>query len=58
MYENHVLLSNSLLIMHMIVVWISNIIPIARGCFICVNRILVSALVDKRVLMISEGILR
>jgi hypothetical protein len=57
MYENQNLLYMVPLIRHVIMVCRSNIIPIARGCFICVNIILVSILVDISSLVISGGIL-
>jgi len=57
MYENQNLLYIVPLMMHTIVVCISSIIPIASGCFICVNINLVSILVDIISFVISEGIL-
>jgi len=43
--------------MHTIVVCISNIIPMANGCFIWVNISLVNVLVDISSFVISGGIL-
>ena len=57
MYENQNLLYIIPLIRHTIVVWISSIIPMARGCFICVNVILVIILIDMSVFIMSGGIL-
>jgi archaellum component FlaF (FlaF/FlaG flagellin family) len=45
------------LIKHSIVVWISSISPMARGCFICVNISLVNVLNDMSNFVISRGIL-
>jgi len=56
-YENQNLLYIVLLIRHTIVVGISNIIPIAIGCFICVNISLVRVLKDISRFIMSEGIL-
>ena len=42
---------------HTIVVWISNISPMANGCFICVNINLVIVLIDISSLVMSGGIL-
>jgi hypothetical protein len=39
------------------VVWISNISPMARGCFICVNISLVNVHIDTSNFVISGGIL-
>jgi hypothetical protein len=57
MYENQNLLYIVPLMIHTIVVCISSIIPIARGCFIWVNIILVSMLIDISSFVISGGIL-
>lgn len=57
MYENQNLLYIVPLMRHTIVVWISNIKPIARGCFICVNIRLVIVLIDMSSFVISGGIL-
>ena len=38
-------------------VWISNISPMAMGCFICVNISLVIVLIDINSFVMSEGIL-
>jgi hypothetical protein len=57
MYENQKLLYIVHLIIHTIVVCISSIIPIASGCFIWVNIILVIVLVDISNFVMSEGIL-
>jgi hypothetical protein len=57
MYENQNLLYIVPLIRHTNVVWISNISPMARGCFICVNISLVNVLIDISNFVISEGIL-
>jgi hypothetical protein len=46
MYENQSLLYIVPLTIHTIVVCISNINPMAKGCFICVNINLVIALID------------
>lgn len=46
MYENQNLLYMVPLIIHVIMVCRSNIIPIASGCFICVDIILVIILVE------------
>jgi hypothetical protein len=56
MYENQNLLYIVPLTRHVSTVWTSNIIPIARGCFICVNISLVIIPADSSVLM-SGGIL-
>ena len=42
---------------HTIVVWISSISPIAKGCFICVNISLVIVLIDISSFVMSGGIL-
>lgn len=55
MYENQNLLYIIPLIRHIIVVWINNIRPMASGCFICVNVILVITLVDISVFIIISG---
>lgn len=55
MYENQNLLYIIPLIRHNIVVWISSISPMAIGCFICVNVILVIILVDISVFIIMSG---
>ena len=55
MYENQNLLYIIPLIRHIIVVWISSISPMASGCFICVNVILVIILVDMSVFIIMSG---
>ena len=57
MYENQNLLYNVPLMRHTTVVWISNIIPMAIGCFICVNISLVIVLIDINSFVISGGIL-
>jgi hypothetical protein len=57
MYENQNLLYIVPLMIHIIVVCINSIIPIASGCFICVNIILVIVLVDISNFVISGGIL-
>lgn len=57
MYENQNLLYMVPLIRHVIVVCRSSIIPMASGCFICVNIILVIILVDISSFVISGGIL-
>lgn len=57
MYENQNLLYIIPLIRHIIVVWINSISPMASGCFICVNVILVNILVDISVFIMSGGIL-
>lgn len=57
MYENQNLLYIIPLIRHIIVVWISSIIPMASGCFICVKISLVIILVDMSVFIMSGGIL-
>ena len=57
MYENQNLLYIVPLIRHTIVVCISNSIPIAIGCFICVNIILVRVLRDISRFIMSGGIL-
>jgi hypothetical protein len=57
MYENQNLLYIVPLIMHTIVVCISNISPIAIGCFICVNIRLVIVLIDISSFIMSGGIL-
>ena len=57
MYENQNLLYIVPLMMHTIVVWISNISPMAIGCFICVNISLVIVLMDIISFVISGGIL-
>lgn len=57
MYENQNLLYMVPLIIHVIMVCSSSIIPIASGCFICVDIILVIILVDINSLVISGGIL-
>lgn len=57
MYENQNLLYITPLIRHITVVWINNIIPMANGCFICVNVSLVIILVDMSVFIMSGGIL-
>ena len=46
MYENQNLLYIFPLMIHTIVVWISNISPMAIGCFICVKISLVIVLMD------------
>jgi len=56
-YENQNLLYMVPLMIHTIVVWINNIIPMANGCFICVNINLVNVLIDISNFVISEGIL-
>jgi hypothetical protein len=57
MYENQNLLYIVPLIRHTSIVWMSSIIPIASGCFICVNVILVSILADISIFVMSGGIL-
>lgn len=57
MYENQNLLYIVPLMRHTIVVWISNISPIAMGCFICVNISLVIVLIDISSFVMSGGIL-
>jgi|SRR5215475_9764495 len=57
MYENQNLLYIVPLMMHTIVVCSSSIIPMASGCFIWVNIILVIVLMDIINFVISEGIL-
>lgn len=57
MYENQNLLYIVPLIRHTIVVWISNINPMANGCFICVNISLVIVLIDISSFVMSGGIL-
>jgi hypothetical protein len=57
MYENQNLLYIFPLMIHTIVVWISNISPMAIGCFICVNISLVIVLMDIISFVISGGIL-
>ena len=57
MYENQNRLYIVPLMMHTIVVWISNISPIAIGCFICVNISLVIVLIDIISFVISGGVL-
>ena len=56
-YENQNLLYIVPLIRHIIVVCINSIIPMARGCFICVNINLVTVLIDISNFIISVGIL-
>ena len=56
-YENQNLLYIVPLMRHTIVVWISNISPTARGCFICVNINLVIVLIDISNFVMSGGIL-
>ena len=56
-YENQNLLYIVPLIRHTIVVCVSNIIPIAIGCFICVNISLVMVLKDISRFIITGGIL-
>ena len=46
LYENQNLFYIVPLMRHTIVVWISNISPTAKGCFICVNINLVIILID------------
>jgi hypothetical protein len=57
MYENQKLLYMVPLMIHTIVVCMSSINPIASGCFICVNIILVIVLIDIINFVISGGIL-
>jgi hypothetical protein len=57
MYENQNLLYMVPLIRHVIMVCMSSIIPMASGCFICVNIILVIILIDIISFVISGGIL-
>lgn len=57
MYENQNLLYIVPLIRHTSIVWASNIIPIAMGCFIWVNVILVIILADISAFVMSGGIL-
>jgi len=57
MYENQKLLYIVPLIKHTMIVCISNISPMAIGCFICVNIILVIVLIDINRFVISGGIL-
>jgi hypothetical protein len=57
MYENQNLLYIVPLMRQTIVVWVSSIIPIARGCFICVNISLVNVLNDIINFVISGGVL-
>ena len=56
-YENQNLLYIVPLMRHTIVVWISNISPTAKGCFICVNINLVIVLSDISSFVMSGGIL-
>jgi len=56
-YENQNLLYIVPLIKHTIVVCSSNINPIAKGCFICVNINLLITLDDIRSFVMSGGIL-
>jgi hypothetical protein len=56
-YENQNLLYIVPLMIHTIVVWISNISPMAIGCFICVNISLVIVLIDINSFVISGGVL-
>lgn len=53
-YANQNLWDNIPLTIHIIIVWINNIKPIARGWFICVNIILVVNMMIK-ILLISEN---
>jgi len=57
MYENQNLLYIVPLIRHTNIVWASSIIPIASGCFICVNVILVIILADISAFVMSGDIL-
>jgi hypothetical protein len=57
MYENQNLLYIVPLMIHTIVVCISSINPMARGCFICVNISLVIVLIDISNFVMSGGIL-
>jgi len=57
MYENQNLLYIIPLIRHTRIVWVSSISPIASGCFICVNVILVIILADISAFVMSGGIL-
>jgi hypothetical protein len=57
MYENQNLLYIVPLMMHTIVVCISSINPMARGCFICVNISIVIVLIDISNFVMSGGIL-
>jgi len=57
MYENQNLMYIVPLIRHTIVVCIRSIRPMAIGCFICVNIILIIVLADIRVFVMSGGIL-
>jgi hypothetical protein len=57
MYENQNLLYIVPLMTYTIVVCISNINPMAKGCFICVNISLVIVLIDISSFVVSEGIL-
>jgi hypothetical protein len=56
MYENQNLLYIPLT-RHTSMVWMISIIPLASGCFICVNVILVCILADIRIFVTSGGIL-
>jgi hypothetical protein len=57
MYENQNLMYIVPMIIHTILVCISSIIPIAKGCFVWVNISLVIFLIDISNFVISEGIL-
>jgi hypothetical protein len=57
MYENQKLLYIVPLIRHTIIVCIRSISPMAIGCFICVNIILVTVLIDINSFVMSGGIL-
>ena len=57
MYENQNLLYIVPLMRHTTVLWISNISPMAKGCFICVNINLVIVLIDTSSFVMSGGIL-
>ena len=56
-YDNQILLYIFPLMRHTIVVCVSSISPMARGCFICVNINLVSVLIDVSNFVLSGGIL-
>jgi hypothetical protein len=55
MYENQNLLNIVPLIKHIKVVWVSRISPIAIGCFVCVNSMLIVILIVINC-FISQGV--
>jgi hypothetical protein len=57
MYDNQNRLFIIPLIRHAIIVWVSSIIPVASGCFVCVNVILVSIIADMSIFVMSGGII-